>query len=58
MRWEGLEPSRLAARGPQPRLSANSSTSAGRSYYNRLTLIVKQSPLSTVLPQKGCYANI
>jgi hypothetical protein len=36
MRWEGLEPSRLAAHGPQPCLSANSSTSAGRSYYNRL----------------------
>ena len=43
MRWEGLEPSRLAARGPQPRLSANSSTSAGRTYYNRLTSIVKQT---------------
>ena len=28
MRWEGLEPSRLAAHGPQPCLSANSSTSA------------------------------
>jgi len=42
VRWEGLEPSRLAAHGPQPCLSANSSTSAGRSYYNRLTLIVKQ----------------
>ena len=43
MRWEGLEPSRLAAHGPQPCLSANSSTSAGRSYYNRLTSIVKQT---------------
>ena len=29
MRWEGFEPSRLAAHGPQPCLSANSSTSAG-----------------------------
>src|SRR5581483_2591498 len=28
VRWEGLEPSRLAAHGPQPCLSANSSTSA------------------------------
>ena len=28
MRWEGFEPSRLAAHGPQPCLSANSSTSA------------------------------
>jgi len=30
VRWEGLEPSRLAAHGPQPCLSANSSTSAGK----------------------------
>ena len=28
MRWRGLEPPRLAAHGPQPCLSANSSTSA------------------------------
>lgn len=28
MRWGGLEPPRLAAHGPQPCLSANSSTSA------------------------------
>jgi len=43
VRWEGLEPSRLATHGPQPCLSANSSTSAGRSYYNRLHKTVKQS---------------
>jgi hypothetical protein len=29
MRWVGLEPTRLAAHGPQPCLSASSSTSAG-----------------------------
>ncbi len=28
VRWGGLEPPRLAAHGPQPCLSANSSTSA------------------------------
>ena len=28
VRWRGLEPPRLAAHGPQPCLSANSSTSA------------------------------
>jgi hypothetical protein len=42
VRWEGLEPSRLAAHGPQPCLSANSSTSAGRTYYNHVRLSVKQ----------------
>lgn len=30
VRWRGLEPPRLAAHGPQPCLSANSSTSAHR----------------------------
>jgi len=44
MRWEGLEPSRLAAHGPQPCLSANSSTSAGRTYYNRLHKPVNPTP--------------
>jgi len=38
----GLEPSRLSAHGPQPCLSANSSTSASRQYYNRLAFPVKQ----------------
>jgi hypothetical protein len=28
VRWVGVEPTRLAAHGPQPCLSANSSTSA------------------------------
>ena len=42
MRWGGLEPPRLAAHGPQPCLSANSSTSAGRSYYNQVALNVKR----------------
>ena len=36
MRWEGLEPSRLAAHGPQPCLSANSSTERAPKYYNPL----------------------
>ena len=42
VRWGGLEPPRLAAHGPQPCLSASSSTSAKLRYYNRGRMRVKQ----------------
>src|SRR5215216_7981242 len=49
VRWRGLEPPRLSAHGPQPCLSASSSTSAQRStaYYNRVQYIVKQGEFMT-----------
>jgi hypothetical protein len=60
VRWEGLEPSRLAAHGPQPCLSANSSTSAKvtpaceQAYYNRLALSVKRrKPCEGFEPSQG-----
>ncbi len=43
MRWVGVEPTRLSAHGPQPCLSANSSTSAWLRYYNLLWWYVKKS---------------
>ena len=42
VRWVGVEPTRLAAHGPQPCLSANSSTSAILGYYNRQFCDVKR----------------
>jgi hypothetical protein len=44
VRWEGVEPSRLAAHGPQPCLSASSSTSAAGS----AGIIAQQGGMSTV----------
>ena len=40
VRWRGLEPPRLATHGPQPCLSANSSTSASANPYARRIIIV------------------
>lgn len=50
VRWEGLEPSRLAAHGPQPCLSANSSTTANKlsvAHYTHPLTFVNQHGLST-----------
>ncbi len=41
VRWRGLEPPRLTTHAPQACLSANSSTSASRQYYNRVAFLVK-----------------
>jgi hypothetical protein len=43
VRWRGLEPPRLTTHAPQACLSANSSTSASRQYYNRVAFLVKQN---------------
>ena len=41
MRWGGIEPPRLAPHGPQPCLSASSSTSAYMNYYMLSPILVK-----------------
>src|SRR3990170_2416484 len=49
VRWWGLEPPRLAAHGPQPCLSANSSTSAGPRRVAERGIIAAVSSLSTII---------
>ena len=53
VRWRGLEPPRLAAHGPQPCLSANSSTSAqaGR-------IIIAFMPLSSKALMDACVEGL
>jgi hypothetical protein len=42
MRWGGIEPPRLAARGPQPRLSTKFQHQRELAYYNLVYWYVKQ----------------